>query len=187
MQNDYTNLDIWDDDDGWDIPEYEDTPATPEETAYAQSLVGKWVINKPDSEFQFGKKGLLGYVFKQNINRDGYAEGGGHTGQVFVRLFQWKNMWSFFHWKLMWQENVTYNCYDSSWLVPTDQRPSLKERISRLAYLVCRYPVTSFLKTRFDIKNYGFFFRDTRRFTNVAMIYAGFYDLGYALKYGVGK
>jgi len=141
MINEYEREGFFDDDFP-ELPDYEETPPTPEQVEYAHSLVGKWVKARDSHPYSpyFGK------VTKVND-----SHGGLYEYQVRVKIFISNKMWDWRNWLLFWHTYDYTETTDSSWLFTTDWRPSIKNRLSRYACLLLRTPVRMFLKSKFEV------------------------------------
>lgn len=172
------------DEEDMDFPDYEDfippseqiAYATSEQIAYANSLVGKWVESKESFPY---------YPFLGRVVRVNDYSRGGNPSQIHIKVFRARNMWEWLDWKLMWHSYDFTEVSDSAWMVITNNRPTIKNRLSRFFCLLLRTPVRMFLKERFNIRTYGKYSRDIGNYTPLfANLYAGIYDVFYWMKHG---
>ncbi|KKM96753.1 hypothetical protein LCGC14_1174900 [marine sediment metagenome] len=159
-----------------DYPEYEEYTPSPEQIAYAKSLVGKWVE---------ATSGYPYYPCLAQVVRQGDYSRGGNPGQVLMRVFRASNTWDWLHWKLMWHDSEITQCTDSSWFVPTDIHPTLRDYLRRYLMLTLRTPVRYFLKVKFELRTYSGYVGGTHKYSSIpANLYGGIYDVFYWMKHG---
>ncbi len=170
MINKYEQEGYFDD----ELPDYDELPTTPTQLKHAESLVGKWVISQQG--FPYGR--CLGKVTTIGHYR---------PSQIEIKVFRSRILWDFRHWTLMWQESITLETSDSSWWSITEERPTLKEQLGRIAYIVCRTPVKKFHTYKFDLRTYHKFGYSIVRPDIFESLVTALWDVLVVMRYGWQK
>ncbi|MCK9369901.1 hypothetical protein M0R04_08355 [Candidatus Dojkabacteria bacterium] len=180
MQDFELELDEFDDDDLFDISDYEETPITLEQKNYALSLVGLWCKTKSEHGLTPFLDNLLCKVMAVNDTKKG-----GNPSQVQVLVY--RNAHRFVPRTWMCIPNIrTYEIVDSSWLIPTDLRPTIKDYALSVFSINARKVFSSIGNEQTGFKYQWWKHSGMWQYlAPINSMIAALYDTGLAFKYGV--